>query len=57
MKPEEWGKLKALFHRAKNLGENVSAEMELFQVCMLYARESCLLFCCLSGACWRLLVA
>lgn len=32
MMPEEWDKLKALFHRAKNLGENVSAEMELFQV-------------------------
>lgn len=32
MKPEEWDRLKALFHRAKNLGENVSAEMELFQV-------------------------
>lgn len=32
MKPNEWDRLKALFHRAKNLGENVSAEMELFQV-------------------------
>lgn len=32
MKPNEWDRLKVLFHRAKNLGENVSAEMELFQV-------------------------
>lgn len=50
MKPEEWDMPKALFHRAKNVGENVSAEMELFQV---YKLASCLL-CCLLGSSWCL---